>query len=60
MKKFTLSIAMDNAAFDDGDNGGQELARILRDIAERVEQGHDFVQAWDANGNKVGEGEVNE
>jgi hypothetical protein len=48
----TIKIKMDNAAFDEP---AGELARILRDIAERIEQGE--IMAFnlrDVNGNNVG------
>ena len=48
-----ISITMNNAAFDDEPE--IELARILRDLAARVERGYDQVNLRDANGNKVGE-----
>jgi hypothetical protein len=52
---FTLSeIKTDNAAFDD-DGGAVEIARILRNIADRLDQGEREGAAVDANGNKVGE-----
>jgi len=56
---FKLSIKMDNAAFSDG-NSGSEVARILRELATRID--HDDVTQrgfsmtlTDINGNKVGE-----
>lgn len=56
-RKFTLSITCDNAAFDD-DDGRAEIARILRDIARRVELGEAdnglHQNARDMNGNPVG------
>lgn len=51
----TLTIRMDNAAFDD-DLG--ELARILHELADKVEGGvhvGDSFKARDLNGNTVGE-----
>ena len=56
----TFEIACDNAAFDDC--SGAEIARILRDLAERIEgMGFSSASAFDrnlalrdANGNKVG------
>lgn len=56
--KATIDISMDNAAFEE--NGGAELARILRKYANYVKDyatlndvdcNHDLV---DINGNKVG------
>jgi hypothetical protein len=54
--QFRLQIACDNAAFED-DNMTTELARILRDVARRLEAGEDcgsFVNVRDINGNVVG------
>lgn len=52
--KATLTISMDNAAF--GDDPAAELARILRDLADRVERVNpENISVRDANGNKVGE-----
>jgi hypothetical protein len=53
--QFRLQIACDNAAFED--NMGGELARILREVASRIERGEDcgsFVNVRDINGNVVG------
>jgi hypothetical protein len=56
---FKLKIATDNAAFaEDGNDGKNELARILREIAEKLESGYDCGSARDGNGNKVGEWSV--
>lgn len=43
----------DGSAFQDDKAG--ELARILRDIAEKIEDGFDGGICRDYNGNKVGE-----
>lgn len=56
---FKLEITTANAAFDEieGD-AGAEVARILRELAERVESGlptGDTATVRDANGNAVGE-----
>lgn len=48
----TLKIEMDNAAFTD--SPGIELARILRELAEAVENGADYKVLRDGNGNRVG------
>ncbi len=61
--KLTLTIDMDNAAFEDG-NAGPELARILRRVAASVKD--DDASAlvgyvgplMDCNGNKVGKVQV--
>jgi hypothetical protein len=51
-----LEIKFDtaNAAFDWG-NGPQECARILRKIADQVENGIDGGAIHDLNGNRIGE-----
>jgi hypothetical protein len=36
MSKFTVAFCTDNAAFE-GDSAGYEIARILRELADRVE-----------------------
>lgn len=57
---FKLSIKTDNDAFsEDSRNGasqpGLEIARILRGIASRLENGQRIPETiLDANGNKVG------
>lgn len=51
--KATIQIQMDNAAFDD--EPATELARILRKLAEKIEQGSDRENLRDHNGNRVGE-----
>ena len=53
MAKFTLTITCDNAAFEDG-GGETEVARILRETAERVEDGTRTGNLLDINGNVVG------
>jgi hypothetical protein len=53
MSKFVLEIATDNAAFQDGD-GDFELGRILREVAAKVEYGHNAAAVRDINGNAVG------
>jgi hypothetical protein len=49
----TIKINMDNAAFD-GENRIPETCRILRDIADRLEQGKNVSPIRDINGNSVG------
>lgn len=60
---FTVKIECGNAAFTDeagnvtNDSAAPELARILREIADRIEAGTDY--GWfktirDVNGNDVG------
>lgn len=52
----TIKVKMDNAAFDEP---GAELARILRDIAERIESGEVMAfTLFDVNGNAVGSFQV--
>jgi hypothetical protein len=54
-RRFRVNIACDNAAFDP--NPRAEIARILREIAKRVENGDDIMtyrNAYDINGNTVG------
>ena len=53
--KFTLSFSTDNDAFYNDEDG--EIARILRDLADRVEGGDIAAQhrnVSDINGNIVG------
>ncbi len=54
--RFRVSIDCRNAAF--ADDGPGEVARILRDLAKRIE-GHgvfcDVLRLYDLNGNHVGE-----
>lgn len=53
---FKLKIKTDNAAFaEDGNDGKNEVARILREIADKLEDGCDVGFPRDINGNKVGE-----
>lgn len=56
----TITVHMDNAAFE-GNDAGDELARILGTLSERV-SGTDFKDSYDRsfklrdiNGNTVGE-----
>lgn len=57
---FKLEIETDNAAFEDG--GNEELARILRKLADRITFGtydeDDNGALLDINGNKVGDWEL--
>jgi hypothetical protein len=53
---YRISIETDNAAFDP--DPGAELARILRGLADRLEDGGDLaepIRLRDFNGNTVGE-----
>lgn len=52
---FLLRIETDNAAFHDDNEGRSEIARILRDAADRLE--NSSVHQWnlgDINGNSIG------
>jgi len=50
-----IEIATENAAFYLHDHApGYELARILRDVANRIEAGATEGPIYDVNGNKVG------
>lgn len=51
---FTVKFETDNAAFED-ENMRYETARILREIAERIETGMQYGPVRDANGNTIGE-----
>lgn len=49
-----LTVEMDNAAFEADPRS--ELARILRELAKRVQAGAgDPIPVFDLNGNRVGE-----
>lgn len=50
---FTLSMACDNDAFQDG-NRDREVAELLRKIAKKIENGEESGNIIDSNGNKVG------
>lgn len=65
MPKLIIEITTDNAAFhEDGHNTGQECARILRNLAARVEHGGDLsgyaATLRDTNGNTVGKATLEE
>lgn len=49
---FTLNIDTKNAAFTDG--GIYEIARLIRETADRLEDGHTTGYLRDYNGNHVG------
>lgn len=51
-----IKILMDNAAFED--QPATELARILRNLAEKIESGTCACTLYDLNGNSVGRFEV--
>ena len=48
-----IQFSTDNAAFDD-DNMRDAIARILRDIARKVEHGTSNGTVRDVNGNSIG------
>lgn len=54
MANFELIIDCANSAFCDSDGGAGEVARILRQTAERIEQGEDCGRLMDYNGNGCG------
>jgi hypothetical protein len=61
--RFTLTIEMDNAAFDR--SPGTELSRILRELNSKLYREHDIRpnesgKVRDVNGNTVGEWAVTE
>jgi hypothetical protein len=49
---FLLKIECDNSAFEP--EPGDEVARILREAADKIERGSTGVRLRDVNGNKVG------
>ena len=51
--KLTLTINSENAAFT-GSNGPIEAARLLRQTADRIEQGYNCGRLMDINGNGAG------
>jgi hypothetical protein len=52
---FKLNIKTGNAAFSEEEGGPHlELARLLREVADRVENGEDHGSVMDINGNSVG------
>jgi len=51
--KAIVEIGSDNAAFE-GDNGRPEVARLLRQAADRIEAGDDIGRSHDINGNGCG------
>lgn len=56
MGEFRVLVNTDNAAFeDDGASGAHELARILRTVADQLEDGVSKGRVRDVNGNTVGD-----
>lgn len=65
MPKMKLKVVMDNDIFQTDEDCGPELARILRDCANRVENkprraivSHVNMTVHDVNGNPVGKFQV--
>lgn len=52
MSEFALNVKTDNAAFEDAP---EELSRILREVADKVQAGYGSGVIFDVNGNRVGE-----
>jgi hypothetical protein len=52
MAEFKIKIECDNAAFENDPLA--EVARILREAADKLEQGQDGFKLRDINGNTVG------
>ena len=52
--KINIEIDLDNAAFEDGNNGAEELHRILDKMVYRVAAGWQGGKLIDVNGNTVG------
>jgi hypothetical protein len=51
MEKIVITIETVNAAFEDNQN---EVSRILRELADKLESGQNPESLRDINGNKVG------
>ena len=51
MAEFTMTVNLDNAAFEDDPS---ELVRIIKKVARMVEDGQEGNFLNDINGNKVG------
>jgi hypothetical protein len=54
VSEFRVSIRTDNAAFEEGGRGA-ETARILRELADSLEDGVEAGSLRDINGNPVGD-----
>ena len=55
MDVVTITVNRSNEAFDDGEYGNAETARILRKLADSIDVGHDVERPLlDSNGNTVG------
>jgi hypothetical protein len=55
--RFKMHVDLGNAAFDDG-MLATELGRIVRDVAEAIEEGVDGESIRDVNGNTVGRWDI--
>lgn len=55
-REFVLTIRMENAAFDPDPQW--EVARILRDVVEKIDRGRTDGPILDINGNTVGKFEM--
>lgn len=53
MSEFRILFKIDNDAFVDGRDA--EIARILRDVADRLDEGQSGGNVRDYNGNTVGD-----
>lgn len=54
---FSLRIKTNNAAFAEDDKA-HEVARALREVADKLDAGHDSATIRDSNGNTVGNWEL--
>lgn len=58
-----LEIKTDNAAFSEDEvltiEGRYEVARLLRDVAMKIENFHESGKIMDVNGNRCGEWSLN-
>lgn len=52
MSRFTLTIETDNEAFTP--DRGAETSRLLREVAYKIDNGHEDGAVLDQNGNRVG------
>lgn len=59
--QFKLEITCDNAAFGENEQDrGEEVARILREVARQVDEGYLKGILYDYNGNRVGTADFDE
>lgn len=52
MERITITISTGNSAFED--NKEYEVARILRGLADKIEDGREPSKLMDVNGNSAG------